>query len=248
MNCNLILRGLVDSLREMPQNFSVGQQFHVVCLSFDHREHGDLARAKKEVTLQEYGRPGAEHGWRFLTGSKESIAQIMDAIGYRFEFDKAYKEYNHPSAIILLSPQGLTTRYFYGFKYDGEIPVQGDMIELPDGTRKVPTTTLRLSIIEAADGKGGSVLDRLILLCYRFDHLNKGYSLNVLRVVQFGGLLTLSLLIVGVSLALWQERRQPTTDATTTPASDVQGYSSAISSRTHPQADTNDAKPSGGSA
>jgi len=248
MNCNLILRGLVDSLREMPQNFSVGQQFHVVCLSFDHREHGDLARAKKEVTLQEYGRPGAEHGWRFLTGSKKSIAQIMDAIGYRFEFDKAYKEYNHPSAIILLSPQGLTTRYFYGFKYDGEIPVQGDMIELPDGTRKVPTTTLRLSIIEAADGKGGSVLDRLILLCYRFDHLNKGYSLNVLRVVQFGGLLTLSLLIVGVSLALWQERRQPTTDATTTPASDVQGYSSAISSRTHPQADTNDAKPSGGSA
>jgi len=88
----------------------------------------------------------------------------------------------------------------------------------------------------------------LILLCYRFDHLNKGYSLNVLRVVQFGGLLTLSLLIVGVSLALWQERRQPTTDATTTLASDVQGYSSAISSRTHPQADTNDAKPSGGSA
>ncbi|MCS7021300.1 MAG: SCO family protein [Gemmataceae bacterium] len=208
MNCNLILRGLVETLREMPQNFSVGRQFHVVCLSFDHREHGDLARAKKEVTLQEYGRAGAEHGWRFLTGSKEAIAQTLSAIGYRFEFDKAYKEYNHPSAIILLSPQGVTTRYFYGFKYDGEIPVQGDMIEMPDGTRRVPTTTLRLSILEAAEGKGGSVLDRLILLCYRFDHLNKGYSLNVLRVVQFGGLLTLGLLIVGVGAALWQEHRR----------------------------------------
>lgn len=207
MNCNLILRGLVETLREMPQNFSVGRQFHVVCLSFDHREHGDLARAKKEVTLQEYGRPGAETGWRFLTGSQESIQQTMAAIGYRFAFDKAYKEYNHPNAIILLSPQGVTTRYFYGFQYDGEIPVQGDMIELPDGTRKVPTTTLRLSILEAANGQGGSVLDRLILFCYRFDHLNKGYSLNVLRVVQLGGILTLFVLILAVGVALWRERQ-----------------------------------------
>ena len=66
----------------------------------------------------------------------------------------------------------------------------------------MPTTTLRLSLIEAANGKGGSVRDKLILLCYRFDHLNKGYSLNVLRVVQFGGILTLVLVGTGVGLAL----------------------------------------------
>ncbi len=217
MNCNLILRGLVETLRDMPPDFSVGKQFHVVCLSFDHREHGDLARAKKDVVLQEYGRPDAENGWRFLTGSKESIAQTMEAIGYRFEFDKAYKEYNHPSAIILLSPQGVTTRYFYGFRYDGEIPLAGDMVEQPDGTRKVPTTTLRLSIIEAAGGKGGSVLDRLILLCYRFDHLNKGYAVNVLRVVQLGGLLTVLFLAIGVGIALWREHRSRLADAPAMP-------------------------------
>ena len=71
----------------------------------------------------------------------------------------------------------------------------------------MPTTTLRLSLIEAANGKGGSVRDKLILLCYRFDHLNKGYSLNVLRVVQFGGILTLVLVGTGVGLALLRERR-----------------------------------------
>jgi protein SCO1/2 len=71
----------------------------------------------------------------------------------------------------------------------------------------VPTTTLRLSLIEAAGGKGGSVRDKLILLCYRFDHLNKGYSVNVLRVVQFGGILTLILVGTGVGLALLRERR-----------------------------------------
>jgi protein SCO1/2 len=207
MNCNLVLQNLVESIRAMPADFSVGKQFNIVCVSFDPKEHGSLAAAKKEVTLGEYGRPGAEAGWRFLTGTKDAIAEVMSSIGYQFEFDKAYKEYNHPNAIIVLSPEGKTTRYFYGFNYSGDIELKGEKVKQADGTEKVPTTTLRLSLIEAAGGKGGSVLDKLTLLCYRFDHLNKGYSVNVLRVVQLGGILTLLLVTTGVGLTLLRERR-----------------------------------------
>jgi protein SCO1/2 len=188
-------------------DFLVGKDFNVVCFSFDPKEHSTDAAAYKKTTLEQYAVPGAEKSWRFLTGKKEAIAEVMEAIGFRAEFDKAYKEYNHPNGIILLSPEGKTTRYFYGFDYSGRIEVAGQTVKQADGTLTVPTTTLRLSLIEAANGKGGSVRDKLILLCYRFDHLNKGYSLNVLRVVQFGGILTLVLVGTGVGLALLRERR-----------------------------------------
>jgi protein SCO1/2 len=245
MNCNLVLANLVKALRAMDDEhgFRVGRQFNIVCVSFDPKEHGPDAAAKKQVTLGEYGRPGVENGWRFLTGSKESVAATMQTIGYHFEFDKAYKEYNHPNAIVILSPEGKATRYLYGFNYGGEIEVQGESVKQEDGTMKKPTTTLRLSLIEAADGKGGSVLDKLVLLCYRFDHLNKGYSVNVLRVVQLGGILTLLVVGTGVGLTLWRERRAaraalPRGDA----ANSANGPRAGGSTATQPH----DGPPSGG--
>jgi len=218
MNCNRVVKNLVLALRDMPVDYSVGGQFNVICFSFDPKEHSGDASRYKEVTVGEYGRPGAEQGWHFLTGSKESVAEVMQAIGFRAELDKAYKEYNHPNGIILLSPEGKTTRYFYGFEYGGEIELAGDKVKQADGTEKVPTTTLRLSLIEAAGGKGGSVRDKLVLLCYRFDHLNKGYSVNVLRVVQLGGIITLLLVGSGVGIALLRERRATRLDRQASPS------------------------------
>ena len=218
MNCNRVVQNLVLALRDIardPHQYTVGNQFNVICFSFDPKEHSQEAARYKEATVGEYGRPGAENGWRFLTGNKEAVAEVMQAIGFRAEFDKAYKEYNHPNGIIVLSPEGKTTRYFYGFEYGGEIELSGAKVKQADGTEKVPTTTLRLSLIEAAGGKGGSVRDKLVLLCYRFDHLNKGYSVNVLRVVQIGGILTLLLVGTGVGLALLRERRAMLADRQT---------------------------------
>ena len=119
MNCNLVVQNLVKTLREMAHDhdFVVGKDFNVICFSFDPKEHATDAAAYKKATLGEYGVPGAEKGWRFLTGKKEAIAEVMQSIGFHAEFDKAYKEYNHPNGIILLSPEGKTTRYFYGFEY-----------------------------------------------------------------------------------------------------------------------------------
>jgi protein SCO1/2 len=231
MLCNLVLRGLVETLREMPQDFSAGGKFNVVAVSFDPKEHGDLATDKKKVVMQEYGREGAEKGWRFLTGSKEAVAELMSTIGYRYEFDKSFKEYNHPSGIIVLTPEGKTARYFYGITYNGEF-------EVPGGK-----TTLRLSLIEAADGKGGSMLDKLTLLCYRFEHM-KGYSLNVLRAVQIGGILTLLIVVFFVSRAFLRERRHR---GELSPAGfDDHGNLQAAGSNALQQ--TNDGLPSGGTA
>src|SRR5262249_52712654 len=154
----------------------------VLTVSFDPKEHHDLASQKKKAYLAEYGREEAERGWRFLTGERVSIEQLTKAVGFRYVFDKAYKEYDHPSGIVIVTPEGTIARYFYGISYAGEYRVAGDA-EVPK------TTTLRLSLVEASEGKVGSVLDRLILRCYRFDHLEKKYAFNILFAVRAGGIL-----------------------------------------------------------
>jgi protein SCO1/2 len=206
MLCTEILNELVQALREMPPDFTAGKQFSVITVSMDPKEHGDLARPKKKAYLEEYGREGAENGWRFLTGdinekvARQRLETLLGTVGYRFEFDKMLKEYNHPSGIIILSPQGKVTRYFHGLTYRGDkFRVNGPDVKGPDGKFTKPTTSLRLSLVEAADGKGGSLLDQITLLCYRYDRLHQGYSLNVLRAVQIAGVITL-LLVAGVAL------------------------------------------------
>jgi len=187
MNCTDVLNGLVDAMRAMPGDFSVGGAFNVVTVSFDPKEQADIAAAKKASYLALYGRPGAEAGWRFLTGRRgdaarkkeDAIHRLTDAVGFKYAYDKVYKEYDHPTGVVVLTPTGKISRYFYGQKYDGEYRVPGG------------TTTLRLSLVEASEGKAGSLLDRLILSCYRFDHLERKYSLNVLLAVRVGGALTL---------------------------------------------------------
>src|SRR4029079_16700646 len=84
------------------------------------KEHGDLARPKKKAYVDEYGRPGAENGWGVLTGTKANTAALLEPVAYRFEFDKMLKEYDHPTGIIILSPQGKVMRYFHGLTYRGD--------------------------------------------------------------------------------------------------------------------------------
>jgi protein SCO1/2 len=226
MLCTKVLNGVLDACREMPTNYSIGAQFNVVTVSMDPKEHGALARPKKKAYVDEYGRPGAENGWRFLTGTKESIGTLLETIGFKFEFDKMVKEYDHPTGIVILSPQGKITRYFYGIGYDGEFEVpresdawgakgkpeltEAELRDRKNGVRqfKNPTTTLRLSLIEANDGKGGSILDRALLVCYRYNHLNQGYQLNILTAVRIGGIITLAALGTGVLVLLRRERRK----------------------------------------
>lgn len=215
MLCTKVLNGLLEATRAMPQSFSAGEQYTIVAVSMDPFEHSDLAQKKKKAYLEGdpatgepgYGRPGGEQGWRFLTGTKESVAELLDAVGYKYEFDKMLKEYNHPSALVILTPEGKVSRYFYGIGFDGEFELDGPAEER-NGKVTRPTTTLRLSLIEANDGKGGSLLDKLTLLCYRYDQLHQGYAFKVMTAVRVGGALTLVAVVGLVAGLVRRERRK----------------------------------------
>ncbi len=214
MNCTQVLAGLVEALRQFPPGMDVGNQFNVVVVSFDPKETPAQAADKKRFYLAEYGRPGAEKGWFFLTGRREPIRALTEAVGFRYSYDKVFKEYDHPSGLTVLTPAGTIARYFYGIEYDKEYRVPGG------------TTTLRLSLVDASEGKVGSLLDRLILRCYRFDYQSHKYTPDVMLAVRAAGVLTVVGLLAGVGYFRVRERRRaavapPTADAGSGPGEDA---------------------------
>jgi protein SCO1/2 len=216
MNCTDVLNGLTDALRAMPQDFSVGREFNVLTVSFDEREQPALAKEKRQWYLKEYGRPGAEAGWRFLTGKKEPIRKLTDAVGFRFVYDKVYKEYDHLSGIIVLRPDGRVFRYFYGINYADEKEIKYQTTE----SFKIGKTTLKLSLVEASDGQVGTLMDKLALRCYRFDHLEGDYRAgSILMAVRIAGVATVLGLCFGVGYFVRRERRKPATPPAVTDGS-----------------------------
>jgi len=176
MLCTQVLNGLDRSLEQIP--LSIGRDFDVVTVSIDPTEQPPLAEAKQAVYLGMYNRPGSGQGWHFLTGEESQIKQLAAAVGFRYAYDPDSKQYAHASAIMVLTPEGKLSKYFYGVTY--------------------PARDMRLGLVDASDGKIGSPVDQVLLFCYHYDPHTGKYGLLISRVIQLGGLATL--LIGGIFL------------------------------------------------
>src|SRR5262249_18580476 len=115
MLCTEVLNGLVRALLDVP--LDIGKDFRVVTVSFDPREKPELAAAKKKTYLERYGRSGAEAGWHFLTGDEEPIRRLTEAVGFRYVYDERNDQFAHASGILVLTPTGKVSRYFYDVRY-----------------------------------------------------------------------------------------------------------------------------------
>jgi len=174
MLCTQVLNGLDRSLHDVP--LEIGKQYEVITLSIDPTETPKLAAAKHDLYTGIYGRPGAAEGWHFLTGDESQIQQLAQAVGFRYAYDAASKQFAHASAIMVLTPQGKISRYFYGIQY------------LP--------RDVRLGLVEASAGKIGSPVDQVLLFCYHYDPVTGKYGLLIGRIVRISGLLTV--LAIGI--------------------------------------------------
>jgi protein SCO1/2 len=188
MLCNQVFGGLMDTIRAM-RTLHLGKDFNVVCVDFDPKEQPVQALQRKRIFLNEYGRKGTEEGCHFLTGKKDNIDKVTEAVGFNYEFDKMLKEYNHPSGLIILSPEGIVSRYLPGIEFLD----RNDFGNLTDD----PTKTMRLSLVQAGEGKIGSKADKAFLTCYRYDPHTGKYSADVRKLMSAAGLFTL-LLIAGL--------------------------------------------------
>jgi protein SCO1/2 len=182
MLCTQVLNGMVTSFRVLP--FQMGKEFDVVTVSFDPRETSTLATSKKKIYvnyLPEKMRAGANSGWHFLTGDQDSIAKLTEAVGFHYRYDEATKQFAHASAIMLTTPQGKLSRYFYGIEY--------------------PARDLRLGLIESSENKIGSPVDQLLLYCYHYDPATGRYGAAVMKIMRIAGVITL-LAIIAMILTL----------------------------------------------
>jgi protein SCO1/2 len=183
MLCTQVLNGVESSLKELSTD--IGNQYDVVTISIDPTESHVLAKTKKEMYVGMYGRPGAAQGWHFLTGDEPQIKQLADAVGFRYAYDPDTKQFAHASAIMLLTPEGKISRYFYGIQY--------------------PTRDLRLGLVEASEGKIGSPVDQVLLFCYHYDPATGKYGLLISHIIQAGGALTVLILGVGMLILFRSE-------------------------------------------
>jgi protein SCO1/2 len=178
MLCTQVLNGVESGLKELPSD--IGKQFEVVTISIDPTESHVLAKVKQEMYVGMYGRPGAAQGWHFLTGDEPQIKQLADALGFRYAYDPDTKQFAHASAIMLLTPEGKISRYFYGIQF--------------------PSRDLRLGLVEASEGKIGTPVDQVLLFCYHYDPKTGKYGLLISHVIQAGGALTV--LVLGIAMLI----------------------------------------------
>jgi protein SCO1/2 len=183
--CNEVLNGLTRALLDV--KLSIGQDFTVLTVSFDPREKPELAAAKKSNYLARYGRPGAEAGWHFLTGEQEPITRLTAAVGFRYRYDEKNDQFAHASGIMILTPHGRISRYFYDISYSPR--------------------DLRLGLVEASGNKIGSPVDQVLLFCFHYDPKEGKYGATVMNFVRLGGVLTI-LGIGGLVVVMWRQERR----------------------------------------
>lgn len=189
--CSLQLNGLVEGLQKL--DYDLGQKYRMVTVSIDPTEAPARAQATKEKYLAVYNRPNVEDGWHFLVGREENIRKLAKTVGFGYAYVPETKEYAHEAVTIVCTPDGRVSRYLYGIEYDPK--------------------TLRLSLLEAAEGKIGTTVDHIILYCFAYDAKAGSYSLAAVKLMRIGGLLTLALL-GGVLLLFWRRELKKSHPAT----------------------------------
>lgn len=185
--CNFHLNGFTDGLKEMDWN--LGDKFTYLTVSFDSKETPDLAAAKKETYLKVYGRENAAQSWHFLTAQEDVIRQFTEQLGFKFRWDEASQEWAHASAAIVVSSDGSISRYLPGIVFSGR--------------------DIKLAINEASDGKIGTLVDSLILYCFKYDPAQSKYTLYAFNLVKVGGAVTVLLMVIWL-LPVWLRTRRET--------------------------------------
>lgn len=184
--CNFHLNGLTEILKVL--KWTAGEKFEVVAISMDHTEGPELAHAKKQTYIKEYGRPESAGGWHFLTGSQENVKAVADQLGFKFKWLEDKKQFAHAATTYVVTPDGKISRFLHG--------IQPEL------------NTLKLSLLEASNGKIGNAIEQVLMFCFKFDPTKNKYTLYAWNLMQIGAVLTVLLLALFLLPVWWREQRR----------------------------------------
>ena len=185
MLCSITLEALGMTLSDM--DWTPGQEFDVLSVSFGAGETPEMAARAKERMLTKLDREGAEDGWHFLVGDSTNIALLTQSVGYSFKWVSATKEYAHPAALIFAGDDGMVTRYLHGLD--------------------LPADDVRKALVEASEGTVGSAIDQILMYCFQYDPDSNSYVIHATNLMKFGGMLTLIVLGLGL-FVFWRKETE----------------------------------------
>lgn len=176
MLCDQVEQGIVGSLRML--SFNPSRDYEVVFISFDSRETPEMAAAKKKTAISHFNRPATAAGWHFLVGSNASVDAVTHAANFRYNFNAKTNVFAHAAGVMILTPEGRISRYFYGVEFPGR--------------------DMRLGLVDASAGKIGTPIDHALLFCYQYDPTAATYSASILKILQLCAVLTVVCLVGGI--------------------------------------------------
>jgi protein SCO1 len=165
--------------------WTAGNEFEIVTISIDPMETWGLAAKKKSYYIESYGR-NAHQGWHFLTDHAGNVKKLAEQIGFSYRWDDRTQQFAHSAALMVLTPDGIVSRYLYGIRYKPR--------------------DVRLALAEASQGKLGSIGDKILMFCFHYDAEARSYVPFARNIMRAGGVLTI-LLFGGVLLLLFSRDR-----------------------------------------
>lgn len=187
MLCPLIMNGISSALKVVP--FTPGEEFDVVFISFDPRDTPAAANAKKRAHLQHWGVQDTADGWHFLTGEDAETRRVASAAGFTYQWDEPTQQFAHVSGVLVATPDGRLSRYFYGVEYSPR--------------------DLRLALVDSGQGRLGSAVDELLLYCFHYDPTSGRYGAAFMNIMRLGGVLTVVLIAGFIVLMRRRDTRVP---------------------------------------
>ncbi|HEY7288417.1 MAG TPA: SCO family protein [Vicinamibacterales bacterium] len=185
MLCPLELNDVLRAARAMPLN--LGSDYQILTVSIDPDDTPARAIEKQHWFAERYGRPGGATGWHFLTGDADAIRSLTQAVGFRYSRDQASGQYAHVAGLMVVTPDGRLTRYFFGLEYSPR--------------------DVRLALVDASNGRIGSIADQVLLFCFHYDESAGRYNFAIVRAVRAGGILTVFGLGALMTVMFRRERR-----------------------------------------
>jgi protein SCO1/2 len=186
MLCKLSTDGLLTTLATI--SLKIGKDFSVITVSFDPRDTPEISARARQLAGERCGHNAVERGWQFLTGDQSAISAVTNAVGFRYTYDEATRQFAHPAGIFVLTPEGKVSRFLSGTDYSPR--------------------DLRMALVEASSGKIGSTIDHALLLCYMYDPTVGRYGLAIVSIMRAAGLVTVGTLALAILTMIRRDRNR----------------------------------------
>jgi protein SCO1 len=183
--CSPLMFGVSKFIDDV--DLKLGTDYEVITISFDPSEKIDLGIKKKAAYISMMKNKEAAKSWHFFVADSINIAKLTKSVG--FNYQKINNQYVHPTGLIALGSDGKIIRYLRGIDF---LPFE-----------------IKITLVEAAKGKIGPSINRLLAICYSYDTKGNQFVFNVTRVSAIVILFFVIIIFLFLSLSRIKLKTRP---------------------------------------